>query len=250
MERITTRTARGAIPTSPCHAERLGAGTRVGDHHRASTAMTVAATANSSPVLGELRGDGGEDDALRDAVERRVQERAERRALARHPRVAAVERVHDRADDERDAAEEEVVRPDEHGGDDVERQARSARSRSASGATRSGALRARSRALGEGWSCSRGRRGDGGSACRTASTAGRARASSRAARRGRAPARGGAEDRVHEEVVAGRDDHEGHEQRDRPTRTTARTRLRTSWASDQPIISAKRRASTARRRTG
>ena len=45
------------------------------------------------------------------------------RALARHPRVAAVERVADRADDERDAAEEEVLLPDEHGGDDAEGEA-------------------------------------------------------------------------------------------------------------------------------
>ena len=45
------------------------------------------------------------------------------RALARHARVAAVERVADRADDERDAAEEVVLAEHEHGGDDAQREA-------------------------------------------------------------------------------------------------------------------------------
>ena len=45
------------------------------------------------------------------------------RALARHPRVAAVEGVHDRADDEGDAAEEVELLPDQRRGQQVEREA-------------------------------------------------------------------------------------------------------------------------------
>ena len=95
------------------------------------TATTTIATATSldamivrSVVLGELVGDRGEHDALLDAVQRRVQERAERRGLARHARVAAVERVADGADDEGDAAGDPPALQDQHGGDDAQREAR------------------------------------------------------------------------------------------------------------------------------
>ncbi len=75
-------------------------------------------------VLRELGRDGGQDDALLDAVQRGVQEGAERRPLARHPRVAPVERVADRPDDEGQAAEHVVVLPHEHRGDDAQREPR------------------------------------------------------------------------------------------------------------------------------
>ena len=77
-----------------------------------------------------------------------------RRALARHPRVAAVERVHDRADDERDAGEEEEPLGDEHGGGEVAARGPSSRSRSGSAATRSAGRAHRSGAPG---AASRGR---------------------------------------------------------------------------------------------
>src|SRR6185436_18269206 len=74
-------------------------------------------------VRGEDGGDRREDDALLDAVERRVQERAELRALARHARVAPVQRVADGADDERDPAEDVLLLPDERRGDEVQEEA-------------------------------------------------------------------------------------------------------------------------------
>ena len=109
-DRITTR--RRGRRCRPCtHAERLGAGAGVGDHQRGEHGDDDRGDRQVVAAAGELVGDGGEHDALLDAVERRVEEGAERRALARHPRVAAVERVANRADDERDPAQQVVVLP-------------------------------------------------------------------------------------------------------------------------------------------
>ena len=89
-------------------AQRLGAGAGVADHQRGQDGDDARRRRRTAcRASAKYGGDRGQDDALLDAVQRRVQERAERRALARHARVAAVERVADRADDERDAAEEE-----------------------------------------------------------------------------------------------------------------------------------------------
>ena len=103
--------------------ERLGPGARVGDHQRAEHDDHAGRGREVFARRGEVAGDGGEHDALLDPVEGRVEEGAEQRALARHPRVAAVERVHHRADDERDAAEDEQPLGDQDGGDQVADQA-------------------------------------------------------------------------------------------------------------------------------
>ena len=144
-DRTTTRTARSAMPTLHSTPKRLGPGARVGDHQRGDHGHDdhdhgdVAARDHGDVVVArELVGDRGQHDALFDAVERRVQEGAERRGLARHPRVAAVQRVADRADDEGDAAGDPPAlgtpapRPRRRGRN------RSARSRSGSAASRSG----------------------------------------------------------------------------------------------------------------
>ena len=106
---MTTRTARSAMPDLALHAERLGAGAGVGHHQRREHRDHDGGHGGVVAGLGELEGDGGEHDALLHAVQRRVEERAEARALARHARVAAVERVADGADDERQPAQEVVV---------------------------------------------------------------------------------------------------------------------------------------------
>ena len=143
-ERITTRTGRVASPTlhsTPSASARA----RVYDTiSEASTATTTAA--RRAGCAGERTGsDGGQHDPFleRSSVESRNAPNGG--ALARHARVAPVERIHDRADDKRDTAEEEVALPDERGGEHIQRQAGQSRSRSVSGATRSGALRTSSR---------------------------------------------------------------------------------------------------------
>src|SRR5918995_1586498 len=80
-------------------------------------------------VAHEDERDRAEHHSLADAVERRVEEAAERGLLATRPRERAVEDVEDRADDEREPAEEEqplgpILEVDEHGADDTERHAR------------------------------------------------------------------------------------------------------------------------------
>src|SRR3954451_15013545 len=111
-------------PALVLDAQRLGAGARVAHHQRPEDGEHGGGYGEVHAARGEVRGDGGQDDALFDPVERRIEKGAERRALAGHARVAAVERVHDRADDERDAGEEEVALRDEHGRDDVQREPR------------------------------------------------------------------------------------------------------------------------------
>src|SRR4051794_1882798 len=117
--------AHGAArdPHLALDAERLGARAGVADHQRREHGGDRRGRGDLVAVRGEHRGDRGEDDALLDAVERRVEERAELRALARHARVAPVHRVAHRADDEGDAADDEELLPDQHGGDDVQDQA-------------------------------------------------------------------------------------------------------------------------------
>ena len=80
------------------------AGARVGHHQRRQHRDDDRGDRGVVAGLRELVRDGGEHDALLHPVQGRVEERAEARALARHARVAAVERVADRAEDERDPA--------------------------------------------------------------------------------------------------------------------------------------------------
>src|SRR3954453_15196248 len=117
--------AHGAAgdPDLAIDAERLGPGAGVADHERGEDGEHGRGGRHLVVLRGEHRGDRGEDDALLDAVERRVEERAELRALARHARVAPVHRVADGADDEGDAADDEKLLPDQDGGDDVQHQA-------------------------------------------------------------------------------------------------------------------------------
>ena len=99
----------------------------------ARTARTVTPTATSPPKM-NVRSSSRTNwtpTAARtmpssSPVERRVQEGAERRALAGHARVAPVERVADRADDERDAARDPPALQDR-----ARRTRRRARTRSA-----------------------------------------------------------------------------------------------------------------------
>src|SRR5690348_338113 len=103
--------------------ERLGPGAGVGDHQREEHGGDAHRRGERAPFNREVAGDGGEHDPLLDPVERRVEEGAEEAALARHPRVAAVEGVADRAEDEGDPGEEEETLGDQHGGDQVAEQA-------------------------------------------------------------------------------------------------------------------------------
>ena len=130
------------------HAQRLGPGTGVGDHQRAEHDDHAHRGGELVAGLGEAVGDRGEHDPLLDPVQGRIEEGAEQRALARGARVAAVERVHHRAEDEGDAAEEVVALPDQHRRGEVADQARPSRSRSASAETRSGGCGRRPRLLG------------------------------------------------------------------------------------------------------
>src|SRR4051794_17290536 len=111
-------------------AQRLGARPRVGDHQRGEHGEDDHAGGDigmgdeeHGGVLDEPHGHRGEHDALLDPVQRRVQERTERRPLARHARIAAVERVAHRADDERDPAGDPPALQHEDGGDDTEPEA-------------------------------------------------------------------------------------------------------------------------------
>jgi hypothetical protein len=104
-------------------AQRFGARACVGDHQRAEHRGHARGRGDGVPAVGEVPGDGREDDALLNPIEGRVEESAEERPLPRHARVAAVERVHDRADDERHAAEDEEVAYDKHRGGEVESKA-------------------------------------------------------------------------------------------------------------------------------
>ena len=72
--------------------------------------ITAANDGDESDVVAlarEHEPDRGEHRRLAEAVERRVEERAEDGPLARRPGERAVEDVGDRADDEEDAAEPE-----------------------------------------------------------------------------------------------------------------------------------------------
>src|SRR3954454_24494569 len=111
-------------PDLALDAEGLRPRAGVADHQRGEDGGDRCRGGDLVAVRREHRGDRDEDDALLDAVERRVEERAELRALAGHPRVAPVHRVADRADDERAAADDVELLPDEDGRDDVEDQAR------------------------------------------------------------------------------------------------------------------------------
>src|SRR6476620_11311217 len=110
-------------PDLALDAQRLGAGAGVAHHQRREDRQHRRGGGDLVALRREDRGDRGEDDALLDAVERRVEKRAELRPLARHARVAAVERVAHRSDDERDPADDVQLLPDEDRGDDVEDQA-------------------------------------------------------------------------------------------------------------------------------
>src|SRR3954447_12306659 len=80
--------------------ERLGAGPGVGDHQRAEHGDDAHRGGEILAGGGEVAGDRGEHDSLLDPVQGRVEEGTEERPLARHARVATVERVHNRAEDE------------------------------------------------------------------------------------------------------------------------------------------------------
>src|SRR4051794_1086987 len=99
--------------------ERLGPGAGVGDHQRAEHRDHAHRRGEVAPFGGEVAGDGSEHDPLLDPVEGRVEEGAEEGPLARHPRVATVERVHHRAEDEGDAGKEEEALRHQCGGDRV-----------------------------------------------------------------------------------------------------------------------------------
>src|SRR4051794_13224639 len=103
--------------------ERLGPGAGVGDHQRAEHRDHAHRRGEVAPFGGEVAGDSGEHDPLLDPVEGRVEEGAEEGPLARHPRVAAVEGVHHRAENEGDAGKEEKALGDQRGGDQVAEQA-------------------------------------------------------------------------------------------------------------------------------
>src|SRR5215218_353895 len=102
--------------------QRLGPGAGVGDHQRKEHGDHAHRGGDVVALDGEVAGDGGEHDPLLDPVQGRVEEGAEHGPLARHPRVAAVERVHDRAEHEGDAGEEEEALGDQRGGDQVAEQ--------------------------------------------------------------------------------------------------------------------------------
>src|SRR5680860_337446 len=103
--------------------ERLGAGTRVGDHQRAEHGDHAHRRGKIVAGRSEVAGDRGQHDPLLDPVQGRVEEGAEQRPLARHARVAPVHRVHHRAEDEGDPGEGEEALGHQAGGDEVADQA-------------------------------------------------------------------------------------------------------------------------------
>ena len=120
---MTTRTGPRGDADLARDSERLGPRSSVGDHERGEDGDHRRRHREVHAARREVGRDGGEDDALLHAVQRGVEEGAEGRPLARRARVATVERVHDRADDERDPGEEEQALGDQHGGDHVQREA-------------------------------------------------------------------------------------------------------------------------------
>src|ERR671935_1876269 len=102
-------------------AEHLRARAGVADEERAGHGGEGQADADEVVVAREDERDRAEHHTLADAVGGRVEEGAERRALAARPRERPVEDVEDRADDEDAGAEpveEELVpvlEEDEHG---------------------------------------------------------------------------------------------------------------------------------------
>ncbi len=83
---------------------------------------TQAGGGHSVAVVGEVERDRGQDHPLLDPIQGRVQEGPEHRPLPRHPRVAAVERVHHRADDEGEPGEGQMPSDDQDHSRDVQEQ--------------------------------------------------------------------------------------------------------------------------------
>src|SRR5215208_899546 len=82
----------GGQPHLALDPQRLGARACVGDHQRAQYHRHAGRGGDRVAGVGEVPGHGREYHSLLDAIERRVEEGAEEGALARHPRVAAVDR--------------------------------------------------------------------------------------------------------------------------------------------------------------
>ena len=110
-------------------SDRLGLRARVRDEEGADHGCECRHEGYLVPVVHEREPDRGEDRRLADAVERRVEEGAEHRPLARGPGECAVEDVGHRADHEERSAqpEEEVLVPlleaDEHRAGEAEQDA-------------------------------------------------------------------------------------------------------------------------------
>ena len=118
-------------PDRPCgephlavHSQGLGSGAGVGHHERSQDRRHHGAGSGLVAPRGEVGPDRYEHDPLLEAVERRVEECAERGPLARHPRVAAIQRIHHRSDDERDTGQEEEPGEDQAGRGEVEYETR------------------------------------------------------------------------------------------------------------------------------
>ncbi len=119
----TTRSARPISPAFPSRP-RASARARVYDTRKLPVSATkTAAIAPGGALACEDERRGSEHEALGDAIGRRVDEGAERRRLAAETCQRAVEDVDDRPDEERDAGEDVLLLEQEHGGDDVEREA-------------------------------------------------------------------------------------------------------------------------------
>src|SRR5436853_3441446 len=87
-------------PDVAAQAERLRSGAGVADEERAGDGGEREADPDQVAVAAEDERDRAEDDALADAIGRRVEEGAERRPLPARPRERAVEDVGHRADAE------------------------------------------------------------------------------------------------------------------------------------------------------
>ena len=126
----TTRSTREPKPTSRAEPERLGLRARVRDEERSDHGGERRDERDLVPVAHEDEPDGSQHGGLAEPVERRVEERAEDRSLARGPSQRAVEDVGDGAHHEQKAAEPEeellvaLLETDEHGACQAERDAR------------------------------------------------------------------------------------------------------------------------------
>jgi hypothetical protein len=104
--------------------QRLGAGAGVGNHQRSEHRGNRRGGRDLVVPRRKVGANRCQHDAFLEPVERRIEERAEWRSLTRHPRVASIERVHDRAHDERDPGKKEQPSDQEPRGGEVERKAR------------------------------------------------------------------------------------------------------------------------------